>query len=123
MQMVERMANSTLVSTSFASRQPDLTAYAALSEDRTTMHIMLFNMGLEKKNVTINPGHSMQIQTASWLCGPSVDATRDIRLLETNNGKSSRTSALPGTLRQVPRGDIALNIPPTTAVQIHLREL
>jgi hypothetical protein len=123
MQMVERMANSTLVSTSFASGQPDLTAYAALSEDRTTMHIVLFNMGLAKKNVTINPGHSMQVKTASWLCGPSVDATRDIRLLETNNGKSSRTSALPGTLRQVPRGDIFLKIPPTTAVRIHLREL
>jgi hypothetical protein len=124
MQMVARMGNSTLINTSFASGHPDLTAYAALSEEHGTMQIILFNMGNEKQNVTIHSGHSMHIKTARWLCGPSVDATRDIQLLEIiNDGKSSRASALPVTLRQVPRGDIALNMPPTTAVQIHLHEL
>jgi hypothetical protein len=122
MQMVSQMANSTRIKASFAAKDCDLTAYAALDAASGMLKIAIFNMGGQARDLTIDPGRAVRPETTTWLCGPSVDSTVDIRLGDVQYQDSFGVPRIRGTLHQKDSRYLALEMPPTSAVVIHLHE-
>jgi hypothetical protein len=122
MQLVAKMAGSTLVKTSFASANRDLTAYGALDNNRKLLQIAVFNMGAQARGLTIDLGKPMHFHAATWLAGPAVDATKDIRIVEEKRQRSSLMPGMPGAVHQTAPRELHLTMAPTTAALIQLRE-